>query len=112
MPSLIKYEIGQQYKEHHDFFHPDGGNYYLESIGNSGQRTHTAIIYLNDDYTGGETRFPELDFQVNPKKGMLCIWNNINPDGSLEGSSLHAGLPVITGRKWILIIWIREKKFC
>lgn len=111
-PNLIKYEVGQQYKEHHDFFFPDNTSYYHDSIGNSGQRTHTAILYLNDDYTGGETRFPELDFQVTPKKGMLCIWNNINQDGSLEGTSLHAGLPVTTGRKWILIIWIREKKFC
>lgn len=25
--------------------------------------------------------------------------------------SLHAGMPVTSGEKWIAIVWVREKKF-
>lgn len=109
-PNLVKYEIGGEYKHHHDYFHPNT-DYYEECIAQGGQRTHSAILYLNDDFTGGETDFPDIKTRVTPKKGLLCIWNNINHRGDLEPSSFHAGLPVITGRKWILISWIRERKF-
>lgn len=108
-PTLIKYEIGGEYKNHHDYFHP-GTDYYDSCMAQGGQRTHSAILYLNDDFTGGETHFPTLDITVKPKKGSIVIWNNMD-NGRIDPDSFHAGLPVIEGRKWILILWIRERKF-
>ena len=32
-----------------------------------------AILYLNDDFTGGETFYPDHDFKVVPKQGMLAV---------------------------------------
>ena len=51
-----KYKPGQYYKEHCDFFHPHTREFkvYCEWMG---QRTWTAMVYLNDVESGGETRF-------------------------------------------------------
>jgi len=107
---IVKYDIGGEYKTHHDFFYPNT-DYYERVIKNGGQRTYSCLFYLNDDYNGGETEFPIKKIKVIPKIGSLLIWKNINEDGSLNHDSLHAGLPVISGMKWIAIIWVRENKF-
>jgi prolyl 4-hydroxylase len=108
---IVKYEIGGEYKVHHDFFHP-GENYYEKEVTNrGGQRAKTALVYLNEDFTGGETEFPQLEIKVIPQKGKLVVWDNIKSDGSLDYTSIHAGLPVTSGIKYIAVIWIRENKF-
>jgi prolyl 4-hydroxylase len=108
--NVVKYKKGGQYKVHHDFFHPNT-DYFEESVGSSGQRIFTALIYLNDDFKGGETDFPKINKKIMPKKNKLVIWRNVEKDGSLIDNSLHAGLPVEEGIKYIGVIWIREKKF-
>lgn len=108
-PHVVKYEVGGKYLPHHDYFLED--KYVDTTLNRGGQRTYTCIIYLNDDFTGGGTDFPNIKFTNAPVKGSLCYWKNINSSGGLNEDSLHAGLPVESGRKWILIIWIRENKF-
>lgn len=66
--SVIKYDVGGEYKEHQDFFHP-GQDYYDKCMSQGGQRIKTALIYLNDGYEGGQTAFPILGITVQPKKG-------------------------------------------
>jgi prolyl 4-hydroxylase len=107
---IVKYEVGGEYKTHHDFFHP-GENYFDGEIKRGGQRLKSALVYLNDDFTGGETDFPKISTTIKPQLGKLVVWTNLNPDGSLDYNSLHAGLPVLTGTKYIAVIWIRENKF-
>lgn len=107
---IVKYEIGGEYKEHHDYF-PPNQSYTEQSLGVAGQRTTSCLFYLNDDFEGGETLFPIRNIKVTPRKGRLLIWNNVDINGIEDSESLHAGLPVITGTKYIAIIWIREKKF-
>lgn len=107
---IVRYGKGGEYKTHHDFFHPNT-DYYDNVMQNGGNRTHSVLFYLNDDFEGGETEFPKLNIKVTPELGKLLIWENMNSDGTLNYDSLHAGLPVIDGEKWILIIWIRENKF-
>ena len=107
---IVKYEIGGEYKTHHDFFHP-GENYFAGEVKRGGQRAKSALVYLNDDFTGGETDFPKVSTTIKPKSGKIVVWTNLNPDGSLDYNSLHAGLPVLTGTKYIAVIWIRENKF-
>lgn len=107
---IVKYNIGGEYKPHHDFFHPNT-DYYKNTIGTSGQRVFSCLFYLNDDFIGGETNFPNKKIKITPKLGRLLIWRNLNKNGSLDYESLHAGLPVIAGTKYIAIIWVRENKF-
>jgi prolyl 4-hydroxylase len=107
---IVRYEIGGEYKNHQDFFHP-GESYYDEQIKKGGQRLLTTIIYLNDEFTGGETDFPELNTRVKPELGKLITWQNLDENRNPLYNTLHAGLPVISGTKYIATIWIREFKF-
>ena len=69
------------------------------------------LFYLNDGYHGGQTDFPTKKIMVTPKKGRALVWKNLKDDGSPDYESLHAGLPVLAGTKWIAVVWIRENKF-
>lgn len=109
-PHLIKYDVGGEYKHHFDYFHPNT-DYYDDHIKKGGQRVFSSILYLNDDFEGGETDFPKLDIIVKPVAGSVFTWRNITVDGDLKKDSIHAGLPVTKGIKYILIIWTRENEF-
>lgn len=102
--AIIKYEKGGEYKPHHD--HWEHNNH---QQGNQGQRIKTAILYLNDNYEGGETEFPIWEKKVKGKSGELVVWDNVNKNGTPNMNTLHAGLPVIKGTKYIIVSWIREK---
>jgi prolyl 4-hydroxylase len=105
---VVKYDVGGEYKAHHDFFHP-GTDYYETATKAGGQRIYSCLFYLNDDFKGGETYFPQLKQTIQPKQGKLVIWKNAELDGTLNHNTLHAGLPVIEGNKWVCIIWVRER---
>ncbi len=107
---VVRYNVGGQYKDHHDFFHP-GEPYYPGEVSRGGQRVKSIIFYLNDDFEGGETDFPKMSITVKPIKSKTIIWDNINEDGTLDYDSIHAGLPVTKGVKYIATIWIRENIF-
>lgn len=107
---IVKYNVGGEYKEHHDFFHPNT-DYFESQIQRGGQRIYSCLFYLNDNFLGGETDFPKIEYKVNPKIGKLVVWKNLNDDLTLNYNSLHAGLPVLSGEKWICIVWVRENKF-
>lgn len=107
---IVKYNNGGEYKQHHDFLHPNT-DYYEFHTKRGGQRRYSCLFYLNDDFDGGETDFPKINYRVIPELGKLVVWKNLNDDLSLNYDSLHAGLPVINGEKWICIIWVRENKF-
>lgn len=102
------YEVGQQFKHHHDFF---SGDSYNNHCLYSGQRTYTCMIYLNDVEAGGETDFPQINKTFSPIKGTAVIWKNSNGTGSENPASIHAGLPVIEGKKMIITKWYRERKW-
>jgi prolyl 4-hydroxylase len=107
---IVKYNTGGEYKEHHDFFHPNT-DYFETHHQKGGQRVYSCLFYLNDHFTGGETYFPKVNYKVKPELGKLVIWKNLNDDLTINPNSLHAGLPVTIGEKWICIIWVRENKF-
>ena len=54
-----RYDVGQEFKPHCDWFQP-GSESYAEHCSVSGQRTWTAMAYMNDVEEGGETTFPRL----------------------------------------------------
>lgn len=107
---IVKYDVGGEYKPHHDYFQPNQ-DYYESSMGTAGNRPFSFLIYLNHNYTGGETEFPTKKITITPKQGRMLIWRNMNEDGTLDPESYHAGLPVKTQTKYIAVVWVRENKF-
>ena len=102
-----RYAPGQQFRAHHDYFHETEG-YWEKVKPYGGQRTWTAMVYLNDVTEGGATWFPQAGIKVAPKRGLLLAWNNMNVDGSPNDKTLHEGMPVIEGVKYIITKWFRE----
>lgn len=103
-----RYDPGQYFKEHNDWFDPDTEEY-IEHCEIGGQRTWTVMVYLNDVQEGGETYFPLLGHTFKPERGKALMWNNLYADGTPNEDVLHEALPVIKGRKYIITKWYREK---
>ena len=103
-----RYAAGQRFKLHHDFF--DRSQPYWEEMERcGGQRTWTAMIFLNEPESGGETAFPKVNIKVAPRTGNLLVWNNLNIIGEPNHFSLHEGMPVEAGTKYIITKWHRER---
>lgn len=106
-----KYEIGQYFKEHTDFFPPNSDTYKTFAP-NDNQRTWTFMLYLNDVEEGGFTRFPQLKLQFKPKAGDALLWNNLHPeDGTENDWTSHQALPPESGRKYIITQWFRRMDY-
>ncbi len=95
---VLHYAPGQRYHEHSDA---------LPNVAPNQQRVLTFLVYLNDDYAGGETSFPRLGLQVRGRAGDGLLFRNATPDGRPDERALHAGLPVTRGVKHLASRWIR-----
>jgi prolyl 4-hydroxylase len=94
---VLRYTPGQEYKPHMDAL-PGAGS----------QRVWTALVYLNDGYSGGETEFTELGISVRGEAGDALIFRNVGEDGRGDPRTRHAGRPVTSGEKWLATRWIRD----
>ena len=103
-----RYQVGQEYKAHHDFFHVGQGYWQHEAV-RGGQRTWTAMIYLNEPKEGGETVFPHLGITLRPKTGTMAVWNNMDGNGRPNMKTLHAAIPVKRGIKHVITKWYRQE---
>ena len=102
-----RYDVGQQFKPHHDFFFTDQP-YWEEVRKYGGQRTWTAMVFLNEPEAGGQTNFPRANIRVTPRRGNLLAWNNMDELGEPNPYSLHQGMPVEKGIKYVITKWYRE----
>jgi prolyl 4-hydroxylase len=103
-----RYAVGQEFKGHTDYFDPGGVDYHRYcSI--AGNRTWTVMVYLNEPEAGGATRFKAIDKIVPPETGKLLAWNNRRPEGTLNPATLHQGMKVRAGVKYVITKWFREK---
>jgi prolyl 4-hydroxylase len=105
-----RYAVGQEFKGHTDYFEPNGVDY-QRYCGIAGNRTWTVMIYLNQPEAGGATRFKAVDKIVQPETGKLLAWNNRRADGSLNPATLHHGMKVRAGVKYVITKWFREKEW-
>ncbi|MBI1254093.1 MAG: oxygenase [Hyphomonas sp.] len=103
-----RYDLDQEYKAHYDYFIP-GTREYQVFCQLGGQRTWTFMIYLNDVEEGGGTRFRRLEKTIMPEKGKAVIWNNLNPDGTVNPYTIHHGMKVRKGSKYVITKWFRER---
>ena len=102
-----RYLEGQEYRRHCDFFHTDKPYWQVER-GRGGQRSWTAMVYLNAVGKGGGTEFPALDLTIAPEPGMLVLWDNMTRKGRPNRAMVHAALPVTSGRKYVVTQWYRQ----
>jgi len=102
-----RYTPGQQFRAHCDYFH-EGAEYWDKMVEYGGQRTWTAMIYLNEVDEGGATWFPRAGVRFKPRKGLMLIWNNMMEDGTPNYDTLHEGMRVLEGTKYIVTKWFRE----
>ncbi len=99
--NILRYTPGQQYKPHHDGTSPD----------NVSVRNLTALIWLNDQFDGGETDFPKINVRVRGSVGDMLVFKNVLDNGEFDARMIHAGLPVAEGVKWMASRWIRGTDF-
>ena len=103
---VLHYLPGQEYEPHFDWFDPELPSYEpITKIG--GQRIASIVIYLNTPAKGGGTAFPEVGVTVTARKGSAVYFAYESGDRN----SLHAGLPVIAGEKWIATKWLRQRPY-
>jgi prolyl 4-hydroxylase len=102
-----RYAVGQEFKAHTDYFEP-GGTDYERYCGRSGNRSWTLMVYLNEPGAGGATRFTRIGKTVQPETGKLLAWCNRLPDGAVNPATLHHGMKVRTGTKYVITKWYRE----
>ncbi|MBI1392379.1 MAG: hypothetical protein GC152_06510 [Alphaproteobacteria bacterium] len=103
--SILCYGPGQEYRPHFDWL-PDGPDVEL-----AGQRTTTALVYLNEEFEGGETAFVDAGVSYRGSAGDMLAFRNASADGERDMASRHAGRPVVAGVKWVASQWFRSKKF-
>jgi len=103
-----RYQEGQEFKPHTDYFEPRGADF-ERYCSVTGQRTWTFMIYLNDVEAGGATRFREIDKIIQPERGKLLAWNNRLADGTPNPATIHQGMKVRKGVKYVITRWYRER---
>jgi prolyl 4-hydroxylase len=93
---VLRYAPGQEYRPH------------IDAVpGLANQRILTMLVWLNDDYEGGETRFIETGLTVKGRKGDALLFENVDAEGRPDTKMVHAGLPVTRGVKLLASRWIR-----
>ena len=102
-----RYRVGEEYRHHRDHFRLDKPHWQTER-NRGGQRSWTAMVYLNAVEEGGETEFPELDLTIAPEPGMLVLWDNMDRKGRPNRATRHAALPVVAGEKYVVTQWYRQ----
>ncbi len=111
MLQIVSYEEGGRFNDHYDGCIYEDINYCNKINRNAGERKATLIMYLNDNFEGGETEFVNLNIKIKPKKGKAILFINTTDDQKNIKESMHRGHPVYKGEKWICTKWIHFKKF-
>ena len=104
---IVKYEVGEHYNTHFDWFDrtTEAGKQEMEK---GGQRRLTILVYLIEPKSGGSTRFPQIDLNVQPKMGDAILFYNTTPTHNDDPLTEHGGMPVKEGTKIAMNIWVRE----
>ena len=87
--NILKYQTGEEYKAHFD------GT-------TKTHRAYSPILYLNDDYTGGELEFVHHNIKIKPTAGMFVIFPS-------NYAYSHIAHPVKTGTKYAIVTWLHDQ---
>ena len=109
---VVHYKENEEYDYHWDSFDESDDVATEEYTKNGGQRLITVLGYLRDVPKGGETGFNHLGVNIQPRRGSVIVWWNVEPNTTKrEIKSQHAGLPVLEGEKYAFNLWFRENEF-
>jgi predicted 2-oxoglutarate/Fe(II)-dependent dioxygenase YbiX len=108
-PQIFHYAVGQEIKAHYDSVY-DGEHGYGQAGTYRGDRLATLLLYLNDDYEGGELEFVHTGFCHRGQAGDAIFFASLR-DGKRDRLSLHAASPVTAGEKYIFSQWIHDRPF-
>lgn len=106
--TVMRYRQGEEYRPHVDFFDPVLPAIWQEAE-RAGQRVLTVLIWLNEGYEGGKTDFPLAGWRFRGGTGDALAFFNVTEDGAPDRRTIHAGLPVRAGEKWLISKWIRDR---
>ena len=101
---VVRYGEGEYYATHHDQTH------FVDPPLAEGARVYTALLYLSTPEEGGETRFPDLNITVAPKRGRALVWPSVL-DADVDAVDLmtfHEALPVRRGVKHVANVWVHQ----
>ncbi len=98
-PEILRYHEGGHYKPH-----SDADNWIApERRWSRGMdRDYSLLLYLNNDFTGGELDFPHFGFRIRPEAGMLVCFPS-------DHRYLHAAKPTLSGTRYALVGWAAAK---
>jgi hypothetical protein len=105
--TVLHYDAGEEITEHYDFVDPSLPSY-AQEIAEKGDRIVTFLVYLNDDYEGGETAFPRLGISHKGRRGEGLFFVN-SEGGRADTRTLHAGRTPVGGEKWIVSQFVRDR---
>lgn len=94
-PQILRYLPGGLYNKHADSEH------WVKETGSwvrAQDRDYSILLYLNEEFTGGEIDFVDFDFKLKPKRGMLVAF-------PADHRYQHAALPVISGKRYVIVSW-------
>lgn len=106
--TVLRYVPGQEYRPHRDYVPPGSIERDHPQAGN---RLRTICVYLNAVEEGGETEFPLANLRISPRPGRAVVFDNLDVNGQPDPDSLHAGLPVRNGEKWLATLWLRQRPY-
>jgi len=94
-PHIIRYRIGGNYGAHADSENwDDEKSAWVRGV----NRDYSAILYINDQFEGGPLYFPQHDFRVFPKPGLLVCFPS-------DGRYVHQAEPVTRGIRYAFVTW-------
>lgn len=102
---ILRYEVGQEYRPHYDYVDPTQPGA-APFLARGGQRVASLVMYLNTPTSGGATHFPDIGLEVAAVKGNAVFFSYDRPHPATK--SLHGGMPVRQGEKWVATKWLRE----
>ncbi|MFO7287954.1 MAG: 2OG-Fe(II) oxygenase [Gammaproteobacteria bacterium] len=106
--TVLHYAPGEQITDHYDFVDPSIPGY-EDEVRTRGERIATFLVYLNEDYEGGETEFSVLGIRHKGRRGEGLCFINALPDGTPDRRTRHAGRPPLRGEKWVFTQFVRSK---
>ncbi|MBS7457480.1 SEL1-like repeat protein [Coralloluteibacterium stylophorae] len=100
--SVLRFEPGEQYRP---LAEVPADQQLAQSraprSGPGGRRVATFLLYLRPPATGGEIVYPHAGIRLRGERGMGVLHYDMTPDGRQDPASVHGGLPVARGEKWL-----------
>lgn len=88
-----EYNTGSKMSAHNDAYS------YVKKDGQPVKPSLTAILYINDDYTGGEIDFVHDDVKIKPKAGSMVVF---------PSDKQHEVLEILSGNRYMTQTYVYE----